>query len=130
MSDNTSTFQDMLRLCVKALGYEESLKLVNSMNTVVQHVEEKKVEETEDKKKTKRIPKMTPTLSTELKTQLSKTGLNYTEDNKKEFEKVKKEFLAYIDELTEKDYKALVPTEHMKAFAERKNPKPTDEEKK
>lgn len=79
-----------------------------------------------DEKTTKRISRMSPNLSKQLQTQLEKVGLKYNDDNKKDYDKIKKEFVSYIDHLTEDDFTAKGLADHMKDFADHKAPKGGD----
>jgi hypothetical protein len=79
--------------------------------------------EVEEEKTTKRISRMSPNLSKQLQSHLEKVGLKYDEDNKKDYDKVKKEFVSYVDSLTEDDFTAKSLTDHMKDFADTKAPK-------
>jgi len=131
MADNKTTLENVMRECVKALGYEAAMELVNSMKPKAEEKPKKvekveKVEKKEEEKK-KRIPRMSPTLAKDLVTELGKVGLKYSEDDKKEFEKIKKEFVAYVDNLSEDDYVSNNMNHHMQTFANSK--KPAEEEK-
>ena len=79
--------------------------------------------EVDEEKTTKRISRMSPNLSKQLQSQLEKVGLKYDEDNKKDYDKIKKEFVSYVDSLTEDDFTAKSLTDHMKDFADTKAPK-------
>jgi len=132
MADNKTTMENIMRECVKALGYEAALELVNSCKPKAEEKEkpkkvEKKTETTEEKKK--RIPRMSPTLANELKTELNKVGVKYSDDDKKEFEKAKKEFVSYVDDLTDDDFTSKNLTQHMHDFANTKKPAPVQEKK-
>jgi hypothetical protein len=73
-----------------------------------------------DEKPKKRIPRMSPTLSGQLKTSLDGVGLEMTD-------KLKKEFVKYVDELTEDDFRKDSLADHMRAFAKIKAPEPEDD---
>jgi hypothetical protein len=124
-------FCDMIRL----IGYEKSHELVTSMKpteekpTVVASKKKAVAEEEKPKKKAvaddekkKRIPRMSPTLATQLKSELGKVGMKYSDDDKKEFDKIKKEFVTYVDDLTEDDFTGKGLTDHMRDFANTKKP--------
>ena len=79
--------------------------------------EPKKEKEPEPKKeKEKRIKRMTPTLGTQLKTALSNVSLEMTD-------KLKKEFVAFIEALDDEIWRSSGLTDHMRHFAESKAPK-------
>jgi hypothetical protein len=126
MADIKSTLENIVRECVKALGYDEVLRLVESAKPAVAAApapkKEKEKEPLDDKKK--RIPRMTPTLANQLKAELAKVGLKIGDDDKKEFDKLKKEFTSYVDEMTDDDFTANGKglTDHMREFANRKKP--------
>jgi hypothetical protein len=99
-------FRDMITL----IGYEKSLQIVEECKPKV--VETKVVEKPKEEEK-KRIPRMSPALSDHLKTALSgvKVELN---------DKLKKEFVAYVNNLTEKDFASKGLIDHMRDFANTK----------
>lgn len=113
----SSAIENILRECVKSLGHEAALELVNSMSTTT--TKSKKTTTTTNK----RIPRMSPTISNQLKAEFESAG---TKHEDKEFDKVKKQFVSYIDDLTDDDFSAKGLTEHMKDFV---NNKPKTEEK-
>lgn len=80
---------------------------------------EKKTEEKpkDEEKPKKRIPRMSPTLSAQLKTSLEGVGLEMND-------KLKKEFVKYVDELTDDDFRKDSLADHMRAFAKIKAPAP------
>ncbi len=125
MSDNKLTMiENIFREMITVIGYERAVEIVNSMKSTTTEkpkVEKPKKEEPAEEKK-KRIPRMSPTLTTQLKTELTKVGLKYSEDDKKEFEKVKKEFVAYVDDLVDEDFTAKGLTDHMRDFSNSKKP--------
>ena len=71
----------------------------------------------EGAKKEKRIARMTPTLGTQLKTALSNVGVEMTD-------KIKKEFVAYIEALDEETWRGNSLSDNMRHFAETKAPAP------
>lgn len=126
---------------IRLIGHAKALELVSSMKPTEDEklvvVAPKKKAAAEDEKpvvvtpkkkvaaedeKKKRIPRMSPTLATQLKTELGKVGLKYSDDDKKEFDKIKKEFVAYVDDLTEDDFTGKGLTDHMRDFANTKKP--------
>ncbi len=110
-----STIETILRECIKALGHEETMKIVNSMNT------EKPKEE-----KKKRIPRMTVTISNQLKEEFNKVEIKHED---KEFDKMKKEFVSYIDGLAEDEFSSKKMEDHMKDFVHKHEEPPAKEEK-
>ena len=135
MSDNKLTMiENIFREMITVIGYDRAVEIVNSMKSTTAEkpkAEKPKKEEPAEEKK-KRIPRMSPTLTTQLKTELTKVGLKYSEDDKKEFEKIKKEFVAFVDDLVDEDFTAKGLTDHMRDFANSKKPadeKPKTEEK-
>lgn len=73
-------------------------------------VETKKEEEPKKDEKEKRIKRMTQTISNNLKTALTKVDLEITD-------KLKKEFVSYVDDLTNDDFVGKNLEEHMNEFA-------------
>ena len=123
MAENKTALTNIINECVKALGYETVLEIVNSTKPI-------KEEKPKDEKKKTRIPRMTAAIATQLKTELGKVGLQYSEDDKKELEKVKKDFVNYVDKLSDKDFTEKSLTQHMLDFANTKKPAPVVETKK
>jgi len=72
--------------------------------------------ETEEKKE-KRIGRMTAAYMKQLQTALTSVDVEVDFDDKKEVEKIKKAFLAYIDDLTEDDFTEKKIPDHMRDFA-------------
>ena len=101
-------------------GKTEAEKLLNKVfDNEKPAKEEKPKAET-----TKRISRMTPTLANQLKAELIKVGLTISDDDKKEFDKIKKEFVAHVDGLTDDDFTAKGLADHMRDFANLKKPAP------
>lgn len=123
MSDTNNSFEVIIRECVTALGYDKALQIVTSMKQTTE--EKPKVEEKpkDEKKSTKRIPRMSPNISKDLVTELGKVGLTYDE---KQLKKVKEEFVAYVDSLTQDEYVNHNMTHHMVEFSKKKKG-PTEE---
>lgn len=116
-----STVENILRECVKALGQDAAMEIIKNMdnsNTNTNTV-------TKDEKK-KRIPRMTPAISTQLKSEFNNAGITQED---KEFDKSKKEFIKYVDELTDDQFSAKSLTEHMKDFVNQ-DKKPEEEKPK
>jgi hypothetical protein len=134
MADTKTTImENIFREMITVIGYEKALEIVTNAKPTTDKppkaapkAEPKKV----DEEKKKRIPRMSPTLATQLKTELGKVGLKYSEDDKKEFDKIKKEFVAYVDDLTDDDFAVKGLTEHMNDFANSKKPAEEKVEKK
>jgi hypothetical protein len=118
MSDTNNSFEVIIRECVTALGYDKALQIVTSMKQTTTE-EKPKVEEKpkDEKKSTKRIPRMSPNISKDLVTELGKVGLTYDE---KQLKKVKEEFVAYVDSLTQDEYVNHNMTHHMVEFSKKK----------
>ena len=66
----------------------------------------------------KRIKRMSPTLATQLKKCLDEHKVDHSDT--KVFDKLKKEFVTYIDDLTEEDFTAKSLPDHMRDFAKLK----------
>ena len=111
-----SAVENIVRECVKALGYEAVSKIVNSMNT-----EKPKEQETK-----KRIARMTPTISNQLKEEFSKADVKHED---KEFDKVKKEFVSFVNGLSGDEFSSKKMEEHMKDFVHKNDEQPPKEEK-
>jgi hypothetical protein len=139
MADTKFTImENIFREMITVIGYEKAVEIVHTMKSTTEDKPKaekpKKVEKKEEvvDEKKKRIPRMSPTLATQLKTELGKVGMKYTDDDKKEFDKIKKEFTTYVDDLTDDDFTGKGLTEHMQDFAHTKKPveKKTEVEKK
>lgn len=115
MSENKTIIENILRECVKALGAETSIEIIKTLDTNTNTKEEKK----------KRIPRMTPAISTQLKNEFNTAGKNQED---KEFDKSKKEFIKYVDDMTDDQFSAKSLTDHMKDFVNHDN-KPVEKEK-
>lgn len=63
----------------------------------------------------KRIKRMSPTLATHLKKCLDESKINHSDA--KVFDKIKKDFVKYIDDLTETDFTGKSLPDHMRDFA-------------
>jgi hypothetical protein len=127
MADTKMTImENIFRDMITVIGYEKALEILTNAKPTTEKTKaapkkETKVEEEKDDKK-KRIPRMSPTLAGQLKTELGNVGLKYSEDDKKEFDKIKKEFVTYVDDLTDDDFTGKGLTDHMRDFAKSKNP--------
>ena len=78
--------------------------------------------------KTKRIARMSPTLTSQLKAELIKIGIVFVDDDKKQVDILKKEFTRYIDNMSEGDFSAKDLAKHMRDFANTKTPAPEEKE--
>lgn len=130
MADFKTTIETIFIEAAKALGKAEANKLLATLPEP--KVEEAKPEkaETSEAKPSKRISRMTPTLANQLRAELVKGGIVFTDDEKKEFEKLKKEFVSHVDSLTNDDFIAKNLTQHMVEFANSKKPAPVEEQPK
>jgi hypothetical protein len=142
-----SILATMLSEFVKALGADKVKEISDGVCKPVKPVKEEKVSKTEVKadtkktvkkeqtdggaaagEKTKRIARMSPTLTNQLKAELIKIGIVFIEDDKKQVELLKKEFTRYIDTMSEGDFTAKDLASHMRDFANTKKPAPEKEE--
>lgn len=120
--------ETILRTAMKNLGkdvvmkaYEEFIASQAVKETVAETTKaapKKKAakKEAEDKKE-KRIGRMTAAYMKQLQSELTKANVEVDFDEKKEVEKIKKSFLAYIEDLTEDDFTAKKIPDHMRDFA-------------
>jgi hypothetical protein len=104
-------------------GKTDAEKLLNKV------FEEETVKKEVKTETNKRISRMTPTLANQLKAELIKVGLTFSDDDKKASEKLKKEFVAHVDGLTDEDFTAKGLADHMRDFANLKKPAPAPAEK-
>lgn len=138
----------MLSEFVKALGADKVKEISDGVCKPAKPVKEEKPAKTEVKaetkktvkkeqadggaaaagEKTKRIARMSPTLTNQLKAELIKIGIVFIDDDKKQVELLKKEFTRYIDNLSEGDFTAKDLANHMRDFANTKKPAPEKEE--
>ena len=119
-----TTLETIFMEAAKVFGKTDAEKLLTKVfDNEKPAKEEKKKEEKPKTETTKRISRMTPTLANQLKAELIKVGITFSEDDKKDFDKVKKQFVAYIDELNDDDFTAKNLADHMRDFA---NPKKAD----
>jgi len=125
MADTKTIMENIFREMITVIGYEKAMEIVTTAKPTTDKpkaepkAEPKKVVDDEKKK---RIPRMSPTLATHLKTEIGKVGLKYSEDDKKEFDKIKKEFVTYVDDLTDDDFAGKGLSDHMRDFANSKKP--------
>ncbi len=69
----------------------------------------------------KNVKMITSANSTKLKTELEKMKIAFSEENKKEFDKVKTELKEYLNQLTEDDFKAKKIENHIEDFVNLKH---------
>jgi hypothetical protein len=129
MTDFKTSIETIFLEAVKVLGKAEAMKL---LATIPEPKQETKAETKKEVKAetTKRISRMTPTLANQLRAELVKGGVVFTENEKKEFEKLKKEFVVYVDGLTNENFIAKNLTQHMVEFANSKKAVPAEEKSK
>lgn len=118
MANMQTTLETIFAEAAKVFGKTEAEKLLNK----VFENEKPAKEEKPKAETTKRISRMTPTLANQLKAELIKVGLTFSDDDKKEFDKIKKEFVAHVDGLTDDDFTAKGLADHMRDFANLKKP--------
>ena len=122
MADTKTTImENIFREMITVIGYEKAMEIVTNFKPTSEEKPKTESKKVDDEKK-KRIPRMSPTLATQLKAELGKAGLKYSEEDKKEFDKVKKEFVTYVDDLTDDDFTGKSITDHMRDFANSKKP--------
>jgi hypothetical protein len=126
MANMQTTLETIFMEAAKVFGKTDAEKLLNKVFESEKPVKDKKKEEAPKAESNKRISRMTPTLSNQLKAELIKTGLTISDDDKKEFDKMKKEFVAHVDGLTDGDFTAKGLADHMRDFAKLKNPPPAE----
>lgn len=83
----------------------------------------------EEEKKPKRIPRMSAPMLKQLQSEISKADAEVDMDNKKEMDKIKKNFVAYVDDLTEEDFSAKNIAQHMGDFVKMTFTKKEEEKK-
>ena len=131
MADFKTTLETIFTEVAKVLGKSESERLLAKLAEVYEEAEKPVSNlETSEEKPAKRISRMTPTLATQLRSELVKGGIVFTDNEKKEFEKLKKEFVSYVDHLSNDDFIAKNLTQHMVDFASSKKPAPVEEKAK
>jgi hypothetical protein len=126
---NQRVATELVNACIQMVGdklfktiYEEytASRALKEDDKPVQDEKPKKTtkqKKTTEEKKEKRIPRMTAAYLKQLQSQLVKANVDVNFDDKKEVEKIKKSFLAYIDDLTEDDFKEKKIPVHMEDFA-------------
>jgi hypothetical protein len=131
MSTNT-IIENIFRELISVIGHEKAVEIVESTKTTVVEKPKKSTKKTVAKETvvadTKRITRMSPTLAKQLTTELASAGMKFNDDNKKDFDKMKKDFVSYIDELAEDDFTAKSLSDHMKDFANLKKPAEKEDE--
>jgi hypothetical protein len=127
MANMQTTLETIFMEAAKVFGKTDAEKLLTKVFENEKPVkEEKKKEEKPKTETTKRISRMTPTLANQLKAELIKVGMTISDDDKKEFDKLKKEFVAHVDGLTDDDFTAKGLADHMRDFANLKKPAPVE----
>jgi len=86
--------------------------------------DEPKKDKPKKEEKEKRIKRMSPTLAGQLKTALGNVGIDVTDANKKGLDKLKKDFVDFIEKLDDDIWRASGLVDHMRHFAESKAPTP------
>lgn len=120
MSNIETTLKVIFLEAAKVFGKEQSEKLlIEAFPIVAKPVKEEK--KTEDKTE-KRIGRMTATIANKLKAELVKVGVKFTDNEKKELDKFKKEFTSYVNDLTNDDFTSKGLEKHMEDFAKLKIP--------
>lgn len=123
MANMQTTLEMIFTEAAKVFGKTEAEKLLNKVFENEKPAKEEKPKAEKPKAETtKRISRMTPTLANQLKSELIKVGLTFPDDDKKEFDKMKKEFVAHVDGLTDDDFTAKGLADHMRDFADLKKP--------
>jgi hypothetical protein len=131
MANAQTALETIFTEAAKVFGKSDAEKLLKKVFEDEKPAKEEKKSKKEEKPKTettKRISRMTPTLATQLKAELIKVGMTISDDDKKEFDKIKKEFVAHVDGLTDEDFTAKGLADHMRDFANLKRPAPVAEE--
>lgn len=124
-----TTLETIFMEAAKVFSKADAEKLLNKVFETEKPVKEEKKPKKADAPKTettKRISRMTPTLANQLKAELIKVGMTISDDDKKEFDKMKKEFVAHVDGLTDDDFTAKGLADHMRDFANLKKPAPVE----
>jgi hypothetical protein len=126
MANMQTTLETIFMEAAKVFGKTDSEKLLKKVFDNEKPAKEEKPKKADPPKTetTKRISRMTPTLANQLKAELIKVGLTFPDDDKKEFDKMKKEFVAHVDGLTDDDFTAKGLADHMRDFANLKKPAP------
>lgn len=96
-------------------------KLLAKTPAVVVKKEEPKKAAEPVKKKDGRIKRMSPIMADQLKKALTDVGLEFND-------KLKKEFVQFVDDLADDDFKKVGLADHMREFAKLKAPAPVEEE--
>lgn len=118
MADVHKTLETIFIEAAKVFGEDESKKLLSKVfEQKIEKKVEKKTTSKDEEKSTKRIGRMTQTLANKLKAELVKVGVEFSDNEKKEFDKFKKELVSYIDDLTGDDFTAKGLEKHIEDFA-------------
>jgi hypothetical protein len=128
MSTMENTLKNIFLEAAKVFGKEQSEKLLIEAFPIVQKPAKEEKKKSEDKKKSeedkseKRIGRMTAAIANKLKAELVKVGVKFTDNEKKELDKFKKEFASYVNELTNDDFTSKGLEKHMEDFAKLNSP--------
>jgi len=112
--------------------YMESLAVTEEVKPVQEEKPKKatKAKKTTEEKKENRIPRMTAAYLKQLQSELVKANVEVNLDDKKEVEKMKKNFQKYINDLTEDDFNEKKIPSHMHDFANLQTKKEEHKEEK
>ena len=112
--------------------YMESLAVTEEVKPVKEDKPKKatKAKKTTEEKKENRIPRMTAAYLKQLQSELVKANVEVNLDDKKEVEKMKKNFQKYINDLTEDDFNEKKIPSHMHDFANLQTKKEEHKEEK
>ena len=128
MSTMENTLKTIFVEAAKVFGKEQSEKfLIEAFPIVEKPVKEEK-KKSEDKSE-KRIGRMTAAIANKLKAELVSVGVKFSDNEKKELEKFKKEFTSYVNVLTNDDFTSKGLEKHMEDFAKLNIPSSVEEEK-
>lgn len=129
MADVQKTLEVIFIEAAKVFGKEKSKQMIETLTETVKaetkETKPKKENSKPKKENSGRITRMTPTLANKLKAELVKVGITFSNDEKeekKQFDKFKKEFTSYVEELTNDDFTAKPLDKHMEDFANSKKP--------
>ena len=126
MADVQKTLEVIFIEAAKVFGKEKSKKMIEELTETTTKAEKKESKPKEES--SKRISRMTPTLANKLKAELVKASVTFSNDEKeekKQFDKFKKDFATYVEELTNDDFTAKPLDKHMEDFANTKKPAET-----
>lgn len=135
---STNKMEAILRTAMQSLDKDVVVKVYQDFITSLTQVEEEnttkpiktkaKKEAPKDEKKQKRIPRMSAVMLKQLQSEFSKADIDVDFDDKKQTDKVKKNFVAYVDDLTEDDFAIKNLAQHMRDFANLQTKKTEEKE--